>query len=849
MFGGLGRSRRLRMTLAAASAALAAVVLGMAASAGATGRLQRIGPAPTPPPGARESGALASTRTIHVTLTLRPRSEAGLAAYAQAVSTPGSPDYRHYLTTAQFAARFGAPPNQIASVEAALRAQGLRPGPVAANRLSITLSADAGSLEHAFSLSLLRVRLADGRSAVVNNRAPALPAAAAGQVQAVIGLSSLQGEHPLREATAGASLTDAGAGARPHVATGGPQPCQAASSAAASQGAYTTDQIASAYSFSGLYRAGDEGQGQTIALYELEPYDPSDIGVYADCYGIHPQIANVAVDGGAGSGPGSGEAALDIEQVIGLAPRARVLVYEGPNSNADGPGSGPYDVLSAIVTQDAARIVSTSWGQCEALQGAAAARAESVLLEEAAIQGQSVLAAAGDQGSEDCNGESNVPNTSLAVDDPGSQPWVTSVGGTTLSALGPPPSETVWNNGGDVSGLLGLAPGAGGGGISRFWGMPAYQSRAAAALHVIDAYSSGSPCASAGDCREVPDVSADADPNTGYTIYYNGSGAAGPGVTSGWQATGGTSGGAPLWAALVALADADSACSRGQVGFLNPALYRAAGSDYGAEFHDITSGNNDFTGSNGGRYPAEVGYDMASGLGTPDAAALARALCGAALEPRSPGAQVSTVGATVHLALHATDDPGERISFSALSLPAGLSVNHTTGVIFGRARRSGTYTASLVLYDSTGDGRELSFPWRVFAAPRITSLRLSGVGAGRPLLTLSIRAAPGAPALRSLALRLPRGLRFTGTRDLLVRGAEGRALRHRARLARGVLTVAAARPSATIVVRIGHPALAVSSILRARERSHRAGSLRITLLSTDTRGGVTTLSRALRPRS
>jgi subtilase family serine protease len=847
--GSLGRSWRWRVALAALSAlTLGALVLGAARSAGAAGRLQRIGPAPVLPRGTLASGQLPASRPLHVTITLRPRSPAALSAYAEAVSTPGAPDYRHYLTPSQFAVRFGAAPSEIATVQRTLRAEGLQPGPVAANRLSIPLSADAGTLERAFSLSLLRVRLPDGRSAVVNDRAPALPALAAGQVQAVVGLSSLQAPRPLRQPSAPRMRAAPVGRLSGHVATGGPQPCGAAGSGASSQGAYTADQIASAYSFSGLYRAGDEGQGETVALYELEPYAAGDIAAYASCYGIDPQISNVTVDGGAGSGPGSGEAALDIEQVIGLAPRARVLVYEGPNSNSDGPGSGPYDVLSAIVTQDAARIVSTSWGQCEALQGAAAVRAESVLLEEAAIQGQSVLAAAGDEGSEDCNEANNTPNTSLAVDDPGSQPWVTSVGGTTLSALGPPPREVVWNNGGNVGALLGLAPGAGGGGLSRFWAMPAYQSAAAAALHVIGRYSSGGPCSSAGDCREVPDVAADADPNTGYEIYYNGSGAAGPGVPSGWQASGGTSAAAPLWAALVALADAGVACSHGPVGFLNPALYRAAGSAYAADFHDITSGNNDFTATNGGRYPAGTGYDMASGLGTPDAAALAGTLCAGALEPRSPGSQLSTVGASVRVVLRSSDAAGERPFYSAISLPPGLRVNRTSGVISGRARRTGTYTARILVYDGTGDGRELSFPWRVLPAPRLTGLSLDGVARGRPVLALRIQTARGAPALRFLALRLPSGLRLRAGRGLTVRGAGGRRLRYRSQVARGVLRVALARASALLSLRIAAPALAVEPGLRSRQRAHRPVRLRLILFSTDTRRGVTVFSRSLRPR-
>ncbi len=170
------------------------------------------------------------------------------------------------------------------------------------------------------------------------------------------------------------------------------------------------------------------------------------------------------------------------------------------------------------------------------------------------------MAASGDDGSTDCGAPSGNQVAVATVDDPGSQPYVTSVGGTSLTALGPPPTESVWNN----------STGASGGGISSNWAMPAYQSGAPPALGVIKSYSSSKPCdAPTGYCREVPDVSADADPNTGLVIDW--------GHWGGWSAVGGTSVAAPLWAALIALTDAWPACSAHPVGFVNPALYLIAG--------------------------------------------------------------------------------------------------------------------------------------------------------------------------------------------------------------------------------------------------------------------------------
>lgn len=141
----------------------------------------------------------------------------------------------------------------------------------------------------------------------------------------------------------------------------------------------------------------------------------------------------------------------------------------------------------------------------------------------------------------------------------------------------------MWNDG---------APyGAGGGGTSALWPKPSYQS------------------ALGGSMRQVPDVSADADENTGYVVYYK----------RRWTAIGGTSAAAPLWASLAA--PADSACAS-PVGLANPALYGAPASD----FTDITQGNNSYAGVTG--FNAGPGYDEASGLGTPVASSLVPALCG-----------------------------------------------------------------------------------------------------------------------------------------------------------------------------------------------------------------------------
>jgi hypothetical protein len=694
------------LSLAACAGVLAVALAAQPAVAASTGMV-RIGSAPLLSAAAKTVGALPDSTKLDVTVALEPRDPAALSTFATAVSTPGSSLYRDYITPAQFAQRFGATATQVAAVQSSLRAHGLTPGPVSANRLAIPVTATAGALADAFSTSFSRVAGPDGRLAYVNTAAPLVDAGIAGIVQGVVGLDSLSVPQPLAVRARSARATPLTA---PRVVTGGPQPCAAATAAAPGQQSYTADQIASAYRFSSLYGAGDEGAGQTIAIYELEPDAPTDIASYQSCYGTSASVSYVPVDGGAGTGSGSGEAALDIEDTISLAPKANILVYQGPNSNSGSVGAGPYDTYAAIIEEDRAKVISTSWGQCESLEGSPDAVAESSLFEEAAAQGQTIVSASGDDGAEDCYAPGQNLQLGAAVDDPSSQPYITGVGGTSLRSLGPAPSETVWNNGGGLDGILGTSLGAGGGGISSLWNMPAYQSDAASSLHVINSQSSGGQCGSTY-CREVPDVSADADPFTGYLVYYEGA----------WSGIAGTSAAAPVWAAIVALADASPACSGTSVGFANPALYRAADSAYSDYFNDVTSGNNDFTGTNAGKFAAGAGYDMASGLGTPIASALAVALC-ETVTVEDPGARSSTLGQKVSLAIKATDAANAPFTFRAVGLPAGLSINSATGRITGKPTRAGTSTVALEATDSGGRTGTTSFKWTIrFATVLSTS--------------------------------------------------------------------------------------------------------------------------------
>ena len=605
-------------------------------------------------------------------------------------------------------------------VRAAFAQRGLRLGALSAGRLSIPLRARAATIERGLDVQL-RTLQQRGRETIAATRAPALAAGAAGDVQSIVGLDSSASPRPLitrprrlgplrKPPTVDAAATDATAPASV-AGRSGPKPCSAASVAGGNLGGYTDQQLASAYGFDGLYRADDTGVGTTIAVYELEPDDPADITAYAACYGIHPNISYVRVDGGAGHGAGSDEAAFDIENVIGFAPGAKVLVYQGPSSSSTAPGSGPYDTFAKIVNQDRAQVVSASWGRCEAQLGRANARAENTLFTQASVQGQSIVAAAGDNGAQDCHIPGAPGYHRLTVDDPASQPYVTGVGGTTLQGLGPPLYQTVWNSKHESAGSPSDI-GASGGGVSSIWPMPPAQAQARKSLGVKRSAATGHHCGRArGYCREVPDVSIDADPSTGYVMYFNGAHKVAK-ETSGWQVLGGTSGGAPVWAALLALADSSKACRHRPIGYADPALYRAASTAYAKDFEDITQGGNAFAVRDQG-FLAQRGYDPVSGLGTPNATPLVASLCSSTLRLARVSARHTPVHTQVSLRLHATDQRGRRLRWSATGLPPGLALDPGDGRIGGRPSRAGHYTVRVIVRDRQRAAATSTFRWTI----------------------------------------------------------------------------------------------------------------------------------------
>jgi subtilase family serine protease len=835
----------LRLLVLAVAAIGTPIVLSATSATASTSRL-RVQTAAALPSGAHTLGAMRTTAPLKLTIALRPQNASALQSFATAVSTPGSPSYRHFVTVDRFAKRFGATSAQISAVQSQLRSQGLTVGAPSANHLTLPVTGSVAQVQSAFSTKLSRVKLSDGHSTYLNSEAVALPASVAGDVQGVIGLDGAAIPRPqyVKAPAKRSSLTRHALAAQD--ATGGPQPCSQA--AAMQTSGYTADQLATAYNFPPYYLAGDMGAGQTVALFEEgAPYPQTDVGEFQGCYGTTGTVTLVNVDGGPGpynandpnSVNGDGEVTLDIDVVNEMAPKANILVYSAP-----GTAAAAVDTLTAIVSQNQAKVVSISYGACEANTPAATSNAQNTLLLEAAAQGQSVFASSGDAGDAMCS-QQTPGNTALSVIDPGNQPFITSVGGTTLFPYAAAaPTEGVWNSG----------PSSGsGGGVSKNFTMPAYQSTAATSLGLINPDSGQGGGCGGGNCREVPDVSADAAAETGYVVFSNGA----------WTVTGGTSASSPFWAGFFALANASSTCRGLSLGFANPALYQIAGSAYLSNFFDVTKAsqvtglaNNDVFQANNGVYPTTAGYDMTTGLGSPNAAALGASLCSVrapvyTVAVTSPGNQSTFAGTPVSLAVHGADSGGAALNYTATGLPAGLAINAATGVISGTPTTPQTATVTVGAGDQFTNAGATSFTWAIAARPVIgkpkaKSVKLSGLGKRKPKLTLTLAAGTNAPALKAVAITLPKGLSFAGKVKTLNKGitlkSGKKKLKFTPKVKKGVLSLAFKSAIRSASLTLARPAITISKSEAAKIRKHKVKKLVFKLKTTNTSKKTVTVS-------
>lgn len=496
---------------------------------------------------------------IEIALVQRAQHQSGLDTLLAALTDPRSTQYHHFLTPAEFDARFGPSPMSEAQLAAVLRAAGLLVERPPESTSLLLARGTAASVEQLFGVQLDWYRTADGEQYYAPRAAPHIPAALSGLISGVLGLDS-------RRIPVTRPLLASRAGQGP--AEGGLEPAD----------------LARVYDVGPLQAQGLTGVGQTIALAEIDSFRMSDITSYDHAFGITAPPVGVVTVGNGPSGK-SPEATLDIEVLQAIAPRTHILAYEGGQEL-----SQLAQTFGRMVADHRAQIISISLGACEAqttgAEGRSFVNSLDNFFKQANAEGVSVLVASGDSGAYGCQ------DNTLSVDLPASSPYVTAVGGTTLFLA---------SNGGYAreAGWEGPLEGAGsGGGLSRFYARPAWQNGPGVANSASDGM------------RQVPDVAADADPLTGYLIYF-----------SGWQIVGGTSAAAPLWAGLIALADQSATNSgRPPLGFLNPALYALGSRSASPQaFRDVTIGGNLY-------YEAGPGWDYATGWGTPDAAVLIPAL-------------------------------------------------------------------------------------------------------------------------------------------------------------------------------------------------------------------------------
>jgi len=541
------------------------------------------------------------SQIVTVLLALPLSNSSGAVDYAKRVSTPGDPLYGKFLTPDQFAKSYGASEVDYQSMQAWARSNGLTIGESNRSRTILPLSGTVGQMEEIFRTNIKNYRDPSGKLFFAAAIEPQIPNELVGKISGLIGLSSGVKYAPLVTLARREVL---GSNSKPETAGGtGPG------------GAYNARDIRTAYNIPTQF---DTTRTEVAAVFEQGGFDPNDVKKYVSenkLSTVPVEVRNVnGYKGAINDLNVELEAVLDIDTLMGINPEIKqILVYE--------EGDDPFPVallasLSSIADDDAAKIISISYGSDEIIQGNDQIAAEGQVFTQLAAQGQTVVVSAGDDGAYGQIG------FGLNVEDPASQPLVTSVGGTTLFT-GPKQvysAEEVWN-------LLGSGDGATGGGVSSYWALPSYQLVGNGPPLGINPPTSNAPLpipppmawnpplrpiaignGGSATNRNVPDVSAVGDPTTGVAIY--------SALNGGWVQVGGTSLSAPIWAGYMTILDAARrTLGHGGIGFFNPALY-LSGYNH-TDMFDITNGTNGNASLFGiPGFSAGPFYDNCSGLGS-----------------------------------------------------------------------------------------------------------------------------------------------------------------------------------------------------------------------------------------
>ena len=566
---------------------------------------------------------------VSLNFKLSPGQQAGLDQLLAEQQDQTSPNYRKWLTPEQYAARFGMSPADLDRVTTWLQAQGFTDIAVSRGHTRVSFTGTAARVEAAFQTELHNYAV-NGETHFANAGEPALPAAFAGTVLGIGHLNNFRPQPRARAMPASARFTSSVSGN--HYLTPG--------------------DFATIYDITPLYTAGFDGTGINIAVVGQTQIDPNDISAFRSLSGLSvnpPQFVLVPQTGASVTGdPGDiQESDLDVEWSGGVAKNAAIIfVYAGSQGSA-------FDALLYAIDQDVAPVIGISYGNCESAFGASDITTLQAAVNQATAQGQTISAASGDAGAADCeDSSSTVATTGLAIDVPGAIPQVSSVGGSEFSGdntTGSDPPywaaatggadnidsalayipEMAWNDS-PVTGTgtqLDTTLSAGGGGVSTLFTKPSWQT----ALTPADGH------------RDVPDISLSASPaHDGYLVCSQGSCVSGFRQTAGGNLTvfGGTSVSAQVFAGILGILN--QATQSTGLGAANQELYALA-STTPAAFHDITTGSNivpctSGTPSTGPAalrcptttpfqigYSAATGYDLATGLGSIDVDALARA--------------------------------------------------------------------------------------------------------------------------------------------------------------------------------------------------------------------------------
>jgi Pro-kumamolisin, activation domain len=567
---------------------------------------------------ARPIRALPASQRLKLTLALPLRHPADLQAMLRDIYDPRSAHYRHYLSVAEFTERFGPAQADYDKLLAFAAANGLGVTDTAPNRQIVGIEASVADIERVFHVKMgLYRHPTEARDFYAPDREP-----------------SVDLDMPLWH------ITGLDNYAAPHAALA-TRPLEASPlTGSGPDGRYLASDMRAAYYGNGPLT----GAGQAVALFESGGYWPGDVTSYFSNIGQTNTvpIRNIFLDGQSlcSSACSDGEAVADIVQTIGMAPGlSQVLVYIG---NFD------VDILNRMASDNLARQVSisASWDPADP------ASDDPIFLQFAA-QGQSVFVASGDCGAyvPGATGECSNGVGQYPPQYPQEDAYVTTVGGTVLSTTGPGgswASELGWNHSG--------------GGYADGIPIPSWQ------IGAVNGSNGGST-----RLRNVPDVAADAAPDSYYCADGSCDGAAGN------SALGGTSVAAPRWAGFMALVNQQAALNgRPPIGFFNPALYAlGAGGSYGDALHDILGVDN-------GGFSAVGGYDLVTGWGSPngpgliDQLAVPSALV-AAVAPSSRSVQLGTA-ATVFASMINTGPSALgncRIGLPA-SAPPGLALSYQT---------------------------------------------------------------------------------------------------------------------------------------------------------------------------